>query len=103
MVYSVRVPEVVADVVRQRADGEGKLVWGFRIVHEAEDEISGAHVVREIGEEAVAERIVAQVLNCATAIGVGVSLLDLGLCNGREAFEQDRPNLGRMKMKPAYR
>src|SRR5438045_2339629 len=74
-------------------DDEGKLVWGFRIMHEAEDEISGAHVVREIGEEAVAERIVTQVLNCAAAIGVSVSLMDLCLCNGREAFQQDRPDL----------
>jgi hypothetical protein len=44
-------------------------------MEEREEEVAGADVVSEIGEELVAERVVAEVLNGAAAVGVGVGLL----------------------------
>ena len=38
----------------------------------------GADVVGEVGEEAIGEGIVAEVLDGAPSVGVGVSLLELG-------------------------
>ena len=47
----------------------------------------------EIGEEGVAEGVIAEVLNGATTVGIGVSLANLGVRDCGEAFEQDRPDL----------
>ncbi len=71
------VADGVADVMRERADGEGELVGGVRVAEEADDEVSGADVVGEVGEEFVAEGVVAEVLDGAAAVGVGVCLLEL--------------------------
>ena len=71
------VTDGVADVVREGADGKGKLVGGVGVAEEAEDEVSGADVVGEVGEEGVAEGVIAEVLNGATAVGVGVGFLEL--------------------------
>ena len=43
----------------------------------------------EFGEEGVAEGIVAEVLNGAAAVGVGVGLLKLGFGQVWEFFEQE--------------
>ena len=67
----------VADVVRERADGEGQLVGVVRIAEEVDDEVAGADVVGEVGEEEVAEGVVADVLNDAATVGVGAGLLEL--------------------------
>jgi hypothetical protein len=81
------VADGVADVMRERAYCEGEFVGGLRVVEKGENEVAGADVVSEVGEELVAEGIVAKVLNGAAAIGVAVSLLQLGFSEGREAFE----------------
>ena len=46
----------------------------------------------EVGEELVAERIIAEVLNGAAAIGVGVSFLKLSFSKSGEVFEKNRAN-----------
>ncbi len=84
------VADGVADVVRERADGEGEFVGGLRVVEKREDEVAGADVVGEVGEELVAEGIVAEVLNGAAAVGVAVGLLELGFSECGEALEQKR-------------
>ena len=88
----VAVADGVADVVRERADGEGELVGGVGVAEEADDEVSGANVVGEVGEEAVAEGVVAEVLDGAAAVGVGVSLLELGFGEGGVMFEKNGPD-----------
>jgi hypothetical protein len=73
------VADGVADVMGEGADGEGKLIWGLGIAKEAEDEVSGADVVGKVGEERVAEGVVAEVLDGAAAVGVAMGLLKLGV------------------------
>jgi hypothetical protein len=80
----------IADVVRERADSEGELVGGLRVVEKRENEVAGADVVGEVGEELVAEGIVAEVLNGAAAVGVTVSLLELRFGECGEVLEQKR-------------
>jgi hypothetical protein len=72
------VADGVADVVRERADSEGQLVGVAGISEEIDDEVSRAHVVSEVGERIVAKGVVTDVLNDATAIGVGASVFEIG-------------------------
>ena len=44
--------------------------WALRIAEQRADEVSGAHVVQQVGEQRLAEGIVAKVLDHAAAIGV---------------------------------
>ena len=80
----------IADVVRERADGEGEFIGSLRVVEKRENEVAGADVVGEVGEELVAEGIVAEVLNGAAAVGVTVGLLKLDFGEGGETLEQNR-------------
>ena len=86
------VSDGVADVVREGADGEGEFVGRLSISQKSEDEVAGADVVGEVGEEGVAEGIVAEVLNGAAAVGVGVSLLELGFGEGGIVLEKNGPD-----------
>jgi hypothetical protein len=79
----------VADVVREGTDGEGEFVGGVGVAEEADDEVSGPDVVGEVGEEGVAEGVVAEVLNGAAAVGVGVGFLELGFGEGGIFLEED--------------
>ena len=67
--------DAIGDVVGEGADGEGEFIGRFGVTEQALDEVAGADVVGEIGEENVAKGIVAGVLNGATTVGVGVCLL----------------------------
>jgi hypothetical protein len=90
LVDGVFVAEAVADVVGERADGEGEFIGGLGVVKEGEDEVAGADVVSEVGEEGVAEGVVAEVLNGAATVGVGVSFLELGFGEGGVVLEEKR-------------
>ena len=79
MVDGVAVSYGVADVMREGADGEGEVVGVLGVAKEAQDKVAGADVVGEIGEESVAEGIVAEVLDGAAAVGIGVGLVEAGL------------------------
>jgi hypothetical protein len=48
--------------------------------------------VGEVGEEGVAEGVVAEVLDGAASVSVGVSLLDLGFGEGRVVLEEYGPD-----------
>jgi len=78
--------------MREGANGEGELVGGVRVVEEADDEVSGADIVGEIGEEFVAEGVIAEVLDCAAAVGVGVCLLELDFCECGVVLEKYGPD-----------
>ena len=82
------VADGVADVMGEGADGEGELIGGLGIAKEAEDEVSGSDVVGEVGEELVAEGVVAEVLDGASAVGVAVGLLKLGVGQGGVLLEE---------------
>jgi len=86
------VADGVADVMREGADGEGELVGGVGVTEEADDEVSRADVVSEVGEEFVAEGVVAEVLDGAAAVGVGVSLPELGFGERGVLLEENRPD-----------
>ncbi len=86
------VADGVTHVMREGANGEGELVGGVRVAKEADDEVSGADVVGEVGEEFVAEGVVAEVLDGAAAVRVGVSLLELGFGEGGVLLEKNGPD-----------
>jgi hypothetical protein len=83
------VADGVADVVGERADGEGELVGGVGVAEEGEDKVSGADVVGEIGEELVAEGVVAEVLDGTAAVSVTVRGLKLGIGEGGVLLEEE--------------
>jgi hypothetical protein len=83
------VADGVTDVVREGANGKGKLVGGVGVAEEAKDEVSGADVVGEVGEEGVAEGVIAEVLYGAAAVGVGVGFLELGFGESGIFLEQE--------------
>jgi hypothetical protein len=84
------VADGVAEVVGERADGEGDIVGVFGVAEEGADEVAGADVVEQVGEDRLAEGIVAEVLDDASAIGVGVGLAELGGSEVGVALEQQR-------------
>ena len=67
----------IADVVGERAHGEGQLIGVVRIAEEAHDKIAGADVVGQVGIEAVAKGVVAHILYHAATVSVGAGLLKL--------------------------
>ena len=66
----------VADVVRECADGEGELICIPGVAEKVDDKISGADIVGEVREELIAEGVVADVLNDASAVGIGTGVFD---------------------------
>ena len=74
----------------ERADGEGYVVGGFGVAEEGSDEVSGADVVQQVGEEGFAQGIVAEVLDDASAVGIGAGLAELGGSEIGVALEQQR-------------
>ena len=58
-------------------------------MEKGEDEVAGANVVGELGEEGVAEGVVAEVLNGAATVGVGVSFLELSFGEGGVSPEEE--------------
>ena len=80
-VGGLRMPDGVADVVRQGADGEGELVGVAGVAEEVDHKVAGPHVVSEVGEEPVAEGVVTDVLDDAAAVSVRTRVLEL---RGRE-------------------
>ena len=62
---------VVGGVVRERAERERVLVDVARLADHRLDEVAGADVVQQVAEEMAAERVVAEILNHRSAVGVG--------------------------------
>src|SRR5947209_10986902 len=76
-----RMPNRVRSIMRQRAQGEGQFIDVMRVAQQLGNKVSAANVVNEITEELVAKRIVAHVLDEASAISIGVSFAQV-LCRG---------------------
>ena len=58
--------------MRQRAQGEGVLVEILRIVNHGLHKGARADIMSQIAEDLIAERVVADILNDAPAVGVSV-------------------------------
>ena len=84
---------IVRRVVRQRAKGESVFVQVSGVVDEIDDEVSAAHVMGEIAEVLVAERVVTHVLYQRSAIGKGVRLFQILRGRCRETFLEQRLNV----------
>ncbi len=67
----------VGGVVGECAEGEGEFVDVLCLVEHVADEVSAADVVCEVGEELVAEGVVADVLNETATVSVSVGLDDV--------------------------
>ena len=59
---------------------------------EGENEIPASHVVGEISEELIAKRIIAQVLNDCSAVGIGLGLEELLRSGARKSPQEHRHN-----------
>ena len=77
VVNRAAVSDGVSDVVGKGANREGEFVRRLGVVQEPQNEVSRAHVVSEVGKEAVSEGIIAKILDGAAAIGIGMSLPEL--------------------------
>jgi hypothetical protein len=78
----------VADKMGEGANGKSQLIRVLSVPKEALDEVSRANVVRQAGNEAVGERIIAEVLDQTTTIGKGMSFPQLFGARRRIAAEQ---------------
>lgn len=83
----------ICRVVGEGSEGEGVFVEGVSFREHVEDEVSGAHVVDEIGEEVGAEGVVADVLDERAAVGVGVGFAEVCIRRVGEAGLQQRTEL----------
>ena len=61
----------------QRAQREGEFVQGLRFPNQVRDKIAGAHIMHKVAEEDAAERVVAHVLDNASAVGIGVGFQEI--------------------------
>ncbi len=82
----------VADVVGERAGGEGEFIGVSGIAEEADDEVPGTDVVSQVREQPVAERIVAHVLDHASGVCIGACSFQIGGGQVWIATEQQRNN-----------
>src|SRR6185503_16498358 len=70
----------VAYVMRKSANGESQFVCVMRIAEQVDHKVTRSHIVREVREGAVTERIITDVLNYATTIGIGACAIEFGRC-----------------------
>jgi hypothetical protein len=82
--------EVVAHVMRERAERKRVVVDGPRIPNQGLDEVPGAHVVDQIGKEAAAEGEVPEILDERPAIRVGAGTAQLTRGDARKLPPQHR-------------
>jgi hypothetical protein len=68
------VTRSISSIVRQCAQRECVFIQIGGFFDQGDNKIAAADIVREITEEFIAERVVTQILNNCTAVGIGVSL-----------------------------
>ena len=93
-VYGIHVAEVVSDVVRERTEGEGKLIHVAGLADEVGDEVAGTDVVSEIAEGRMAEGVVAGILDDAAAVGISMGEAKLFGSGIGIAGQEDRLDTG---------
>jgi hypothetical protein len=63
--------------MRQSAKREGVLIGIFALDQQLTNEVSGAYVMHEVAELPAAERVIAEILDDGTTVGVGMRFPDL--------------------------
>src|SRR4051794_17328611 len=89
-IHCVRVTHSVADVMRKRTDREGQFVGVSSMTKQALNKVSRSHVVRQIAEELIAERIITEILYGRTAVSITVSPYQISFVQVREPALQKR-------------
>ena len=79
---------IVSRVMRQRAQRECIFVEVLRISNQVQNEVAAPDVVRQIAVKLAAERIIAQILNDASAVGISVGLDQLIRGGGGKSFQE---------------
>ena len=64
-------------VVSQRAQRKGIFVEVVSVAKQCQHEIAASHIVNKVTEVLTAERIIAQVLNDTTAVGIGMGFYQI--------------------------
>src|SRR4051794_29030125 len=70
----------VSRVVRKRTQGKGILVDVASLGEQRPNKVAATNVMHQIAEESVAEWVIAQVMDQASAVGVAVSDTELFWC-----------------------
>ena len=78
---------IIGGIVRQCSQSESILIKVLGFADQVEDEIAAADVMCQIAEELAAERIIPQILNNASSVGVCVCLRQLFRGGSRKSFE----------------
>ena len=81
---------IVGRVVGESAESEGVFVQVAGFMNEVDDEITAAHVMRQIAEVFIAKRVVAHVLHQAATVSEGVGLLQIIRSGIGETLQQKR-------------
>ncbi len=79
--------------MRQRAEGESVFIEVVRFVDQIYDEVSTAHVMGEVAEVLIPERIVAHILDQRTSVGKGVSFPQIVGARTRESLGEQGLNV----------
>src|SRR5215471_100102 len=87
----LRMPDRVAEIVRQGADRERIFVQRACVLQHPDDKISRANVVGEVAEESFAEGVVPHVLDGASAIGIRVCNDEFMIGGARKLGQEERP------------
>src|SRR5260370_14642792 len=77
----------ISHIIRKGPQGKRIFVYVGCIVNQSDDKISTADVMNEVAEFLAAERIIAHVLDHATAVGVSMGLFQLVFGCIRETFQ----------------
>ena len=78
---SFEMADRIAHIVRERPDCKGKLVRVFCFLEKTPNKICRSDVVRQVAEKPVTEWVIAEILNGAAAVSVGMGPLQF--CFGR--------------------
>ena len=70
------MPLRIPDIVRQRSYRERQFIGIPGVPEQVDDKVARAHVVRQVGEQLVAEGIVADVLDDAAGVGIRPGMLE---------------------------
>src|SRR4029077_5976120 len=88
-----RVARDIRSIVRERAQRKGVLVGILALQQQFSHEVTAAHVVHQIAKFHAAKRVIAEILDNGTAIGVAVCLLELVFRERRKSLEKERAEL----------
>ena len=83
------MPNGVAVVMRQRANRKCDIIRVLRVPEKRSDKIAGSDVMQQVREQRLSERIIAEVLDDATAVRVGARLLKLNRREVGKSLQQE--------------